>query len=142
MGIIRVETAYGTNHREIQYYDVTTKTLSKSFLAPSAYADYLSGDTCKFANLIATFSYDANQRTILVIYDIFSAAIIATIQRDFIASTSGANKISFLSENIIFIDYDIIDSNDIRTNNKEIILFRHNDDSVTITEEFAGDAFS
>ena len=136
-GIIRVETAFGTNHREIQYYSVFEKTFSESFLAPSVYADYISGDASESVNLFASFSYDENENTILVICDIFTNSTVATIHRDFIAPTSGANNIIFLNENIIFVDYDIMDDHENRTNNMEIILFGQSKNSIIVTEQLA-----
>ena len=133
-GTIRIETAYGTNHREVRYYNLLNKTLSESFIVPCVYADFLYNDIYEPINLFATFGYDKSNRTVLLIYDIYRKSTIATIYRNFIAPTSGANNILFLNENIICIDYDILDNNENRVNKIEVIQFRKNQDSIIITE--------
>lgn len=131
-GIVRVVVTYGTNHKEIKYYNTYTNIISESFLVPSVHADYLSG-AANHINLFASFDYDANKNTVLVVSDIFSNEILSTVHRSFISPTSGANKIVFLSDNIIFIDYDtIVDNVGTRNNKKEIIFWRDNMEPIEI----------
>ena len=138
-GILRVDIALGTNARKLRYCNVHTQTISKMFLVPSVYADFISyvytDGISEFVNLFASFDYDENRDTVLVIFDIFEYRVIATIKRDFIAPTSGANSIIFLSEDTIYIDYDTIDSSDNRINKKEIIVFGINNNNIIITEQ-------
>jgi hypothetical protein len=104
--------------------------LSEVFLIPSAYADCIS----ESVSLFASFDYDENMKTVLEIRDIFDGSVIATIRRDFIAPTSGANNIVFLNEDVIYIDYDIIDDYDNRSSKKEIIIFGANSNPVVVSE--------
>ena len=130
-GLIRIDIVRETNDRELLYYNFFKKTFSRRFPVPSVYADFISD----YASFLATFDFNQNKNTVLIIYDIFKDKVITTIQRDFIAPTSGVNRMVFLNEDMIFIDYDTIDSNENRMNKKEIILFGMNSNTITITEQ-------
>jgi len=110
--ILRIDVAWGTNARELRYYNVRTQTLSKRYIVPSIYADFISyvfyDGISKYVNLFATFDYNEKGDTILVIYDLFKYKIIATIKRDFIAPTTGAKNMIFLDEGTIYIDYNTL----------------------------------
>ena len=135
-GVIRVQVAWGTNQREVQYYNVITKMLSPVYLVPSVYADYFSNyDSSESVDLFASFEYDEDNNPVLVIHDLFSGNAISTIKRNFISPTSGANSMLFLNENAIYIDYDTLDELENRSNKMEIVVFGTTSEPVIVTSQ-------
>ena len=135
--IIRIEASYGTNHREIQYFNTSTNEVSERFLATNAYADNLSLRwTISDVSLFALLDCSENDETVLSVYDIFSKRIVERISGSFFSYISQPNNILFISDNMVFVDHDTYDTNGNWVNRKEIFHFGEKNSKIDLIDVF------
>lgn len=104
-GIIRLFMGFGTNAFSVQYFDVWGDRTSKVFFPYSIYADYADPKTKEC--LIAYFAFPDTSEKVLLIKDIFNEqGFSMEVDRGFISAT--CNRLIFLNENEIYLDYDIL----------------------------------
>lgn len=119
-GIVRLFLGYGTNAFSVQYFDIWEDKTSLVFNPYSVYADY--ADTSKGEYLIAYFDVSSPEKKGLTITDIFGEQELKIIvERDFALAT--CNRMVFLNENEIYLDYDVFTDNHLR-NVREVVKFR------------------
>lgn len=104
-GIIRLFMGFGTNAFSVQYFDVWGDRTSKVFSPYSIYADYADSKTKEC--LIAYFAFPDTSEKVLLIKDIYNEqGFSMEVDRGFISAT--CNRLIFLNENEIYLDYDIL----------------------------------
>jgi len=103
-GIYRLVLTYGFNFIRCQYFDVDNNRCSEEFVIPSAYADYFNNTDG--TELFAYFKRVVDGKYAkLIVQNIFDEDFSISIEYDCASAMAPDNKLTFLNENEIFVEY-------------------------------------
>ena len=121
-GIVKLVLAYGSNDATTQYFDVIKGLRSEVFPNITGSAEYVS--KVKGEYITAYFDYNDKMETTLVIQSMFGNDFLIHIERDFVSPVTAINYMTFLNQDEIYLDYNVMDDSNGRTQIKEIVKFR------------------